>query len=558
MECGKKNQDQILIDMETSLENIEYILFGVIVISQIIFFIRTRKKIREFDLSIADISTISISEQQLSQEQIDSFSSTADIFAELEKDSQLDYPGREADVQESTAGINLIKEDIVMARPLSEPVRIRLVESTEGNSVVFGNILNSLNKYLLRNRHSVADFSLIKDIVERNTDTLEEEVNLTLSTPLYLGLMGTMLGIVIGIFSMSSLIGADIRESSVSVGIATLLGSVKIAMIASFVGLLLTISNSAVTFKGSKFRLENKKNDFYTKIQVELLPSLNQGMNATFDSLQRNLFRFNEKFDANLDRLGTVFDKNYDSILMQKQLVEQMDRSKVAEISGFNVKVLGEMGNALTQFDKFNSFFSNINTYLANSVELTKSSRDMLARTSNFEVIANSVKQYLHDGNKLTTFLSAHFSDLETHKAKVDEAIVSTGFHISDSFGQLQQSLRRSTELLGEEAVQRNLEARKLFGDFSEDLKSFFVEQSERVAEVIEQKKSSLDELKHLQTLLAEVKALKGGTQISEQLSGRIEQLSAGILTTNDTLERIERETKKPLFSKFFTNGKSR
>ena len=543
--------------METSLENIEYILFGIIVIAQIIFFIRTLRKIGEFDHSIADISTISISEQQLSQEQIDSFSSTADIFAELEKDVQAGYSGQEADVEENVAGINLIKEDIVIAGHLNEPVRIRLVESTQGSSEVFGNILNSLNKYLLRNRHSVADFSLIKDIVERNTDTLEEEVNLTLSTPLYLGLMGTMLGIVIGIFSMSSLIGADIRESSVSIGIATLLGSVKIAMIASFVGLLLTISNSAVTFKGSKFRLENKKNDFYTKIQVELLPSLNQGMNATFDSLQRNLFRFNEKFDANLDRLGTVFDKNYDSILMQKQLVEQMDRSKVAEISGFNVKVLGEMGNALAQFDKFNAFFSNINSHLANSVELTKTSRDLLARTSNFEVIANSVKQYLHDGNKLTTFLSAHFSDLEAHKSKVDEAIVSTGFHISDSFGQLKNSLQRSTELLGEEAVQRNLEARKLFGDFSEDLKSFFVEQSERVAEVIEQKKSSLDELKHLQTLLTEVKALKGGTQISEQLSGRIEQLSAGIMTTNGTLERIERETKKSLFSKFFNNGKS-
>lgn len=557
MECGQKNQDQVLIDMETSLENIEYILFGIIVIAQIIFFIRTRGKIREFDHSIADISTISISEQQLSQEQIDSFSSTSDIFAELEKDVPEDYPSREVDVQGRSGGINLIKEDIVIALPLNEPVRIRLVESTEGNSEVFGNILNSLNKYLLRNRHSVADFSLIKDIVERNTDTLEEEVNLTLSTPLYLGLMGTMLGIVIGIFSMSSLIGADIRESSVSIGIATLLGSVKIAMIASFVGLLLTISNSAVTFKGSKFRLENKKNDFYTKIQVELLPSLNQGMNATFDSLQRNLFRFNEKFDANLDRLGTVFDKNYDSILMQKQLVEQMDRSKVAEISGFNVKVLGEMGNALAQFDKFNAFFSNINTHLANSVELTKTSRDLLERTSNFEVIANSVKQYLHDGNKLTTFLSTHFSDLEAHKAKVDEAIVSTGFHISDSFGQLKHSLQRSTELLGEEAVQRNLEARKLFGDFSEDLKSFFVEQSERVAEVIEQKKSSLDELRHLQTLLAEVKTLKGGTQISEQLSGRIEQLSAGILNTNATLERIEQEAKKPLFSKFFTSGKS-
>ncbi|MGN7986148.1 hypothetical protein ACTJKC_02350 [Pedobacter sp. 22226] len=546
--------------MEASLETIEYLLFGIIVLIQIIFFLRTRNKIREFDLSIADISTISISEQELSEEQIDGFSSTADIFAELGKETAGDG-GESGNVDNDTGGavegINLTKGAKDETKALSGPIRIRLVESTANNSEVFGNILNSLNKYLLRNRHSVADFSLIKDIVERNTDTIEEEVNLTLSTPLYLGLMGTMLGIVIGIFSMSSLIGADIRESSVSVGIATLLGSVKIAMIASFVGLMLTIFNSAITFKGSKFRLENKKNDFYTKIQVELLPTLNQGMNATFESLQRNLFRFNEKFDANLDRLGNVFDKNYDSVLMQKQLVEQMDKSKVAEISGFNIKVLGAMGNALAQFDKFDTLFSNINTYLANSFELTQTSRDLLSRTSNFETIATSVKQYLQDGNRLTEFLATHFSDLEAHKAKVDEAIVSAGFHINDSFGQLKQSLQRSSELLGEEAVQRNLDARKLLGDFSEDLRSFFAQQSERVAEVIDQKKSSLDELRHLQSLLAEVKALKGGTQISEQLSGRIEQLSAGILTTNGTLERIERETKKSLFSKIFTSGNS-
>ncbi|PTS98626.1 hypothetical protein DBR11_14370 [Pedobacter sp. HMWF019] len=537
------------------LEKFEYVIFAAILIGQGIFFNRTRKKIKEFNNSIANISSIGIADLELTEEQVDSFSLRDDIFDIAKKTETTGMASEEHIVNQSEEEVdseNLSERAPDIEQSYQPTVKLRLLESTDNSSLVFNNILNALNKYLLRNRHSVADFNLIKDIVERNTNTIEEDVNLTLSTPLYLGLMGTMLGVVIGIFSMSNFIGAQLQEDSISGGIAILLGSVKIAMIASCLGLLLTIYNSAIIFKGSKYRLESKKNDFYTMIQVELLPSLNQGMNATFDSLQRNLFRFNEKFDNNLDKLSTVFDKNYDSIVMQKNLVEQMDRSKVADITKFNIKVLAEMSTSLAQFDKFNMMFSNINTYLSNSYKLAERSNELLERTGNFEKIASAIEENLDNNTHLTRFLSEHFNQLEEHKSKIDEAVVGIGFNIKDTFEQLKGSLQNSSQILGEEAMLRNAESKKLFNDFSNELKESFTIQANSLQEIMEEKKSSLDHLKHLEALLSEVKSMRGGNEMTDKLSGQIFELNSGISNTNDTLRRIEQDAKKPFFKKLF------
>jgi hypothetical protein len=538
-----------------NLELIEYVIFAVIIAIQFWFFFKTKRKIKDFNKSIAEISNIQIADMQLTEDQINTLSSRADIFDSAKQylspsvESIVDDPDEEVaeyveNEDEPASPIVTMSDELL--------IKVRLVESSENTSLVFNQILNSLNKYLLRNRHSVADFSLVKDIVERNTDTLEEEVNLTLSTPLYIGLMGTMLGVVIGIFSMSNFIGAEIKDDGISTGIGILLGSVKIAMIASFVGLLLTIYNSAVVFKGSKYRLENKKNDFYSMIQVELLPTLNQGVGATFDSLQRNLFKFNQQFDSNLDRLGNVFDRNYESILLQKKVVEMMDKSKVADITNYNVKVLNEMNRSLEQFDKFNVLFSNINGYISNSYLLADRSSELLQRTGNFEKIAMSIEANLSESTKLSNFLSGHFQDLERHKTKIDESIVDVSFNIKDTFSQLSTSLQQSSQVLNEEAVSRNQNSKNLFDDFSNSLKESLNSQALALSEMLAEKKSSLDYLKHLETLVTEVKVIKGNNTDTSSLANQIQELNSGIQNCSNILKRIEVDAKKPFYKKLF------
>ena len=139
----------------------------------------------------------------------------------------------------------------------SKYIEITLIKSTGNSNVVFEKVLNSVNTYLLRNKGAVSDFNLIKDVVERNTDAIDEEINTLLPIPLYLGLMGTMLGIVIGLFAMPSISDANFEKA-----IDILIGGVKIAMIASFTGLLLTVLLSGWKYKGAKTKAEGLKNDF--------------------------------------------------------------------------------------------------------------------------------------------------------------------------------------------------------------------------------------------------------------------------------------------------------
>jgi hypothetical protein len=530
-----------------NVEAIEYILFLVIIAYQIHFFLKTRNKIEEFKLSIPSIKNISLIPIKLNDDEIEEFITHGKVSVNEEHSSDDN---------------NDIKSQ-----------RLKILTSKLRNSKTFTNILNSINKYLVRNCSSVADFNLIKDIVERNTDSLEEEINLTISTPLYLGLMGTMLGIVIGLFSMTDVIGTDGGSSD---GIAILLGSVKVAMIASFVGLLLTIVNSAIIFKGTKYRVEANKNDLFTLIQVELLPSLNQGMAATFQSLQRNLFSFNEKFDSNLDRLTTVFDKNYESILMQKQLAEFLDKTKMSEMTKYNVQVLRELNIAIIEFEKFNIMFKNINSYLSNSFQLTDKSNELLSRTGNFEVIANTIGQNISQSNELLQFLTTHFSDLKSHSQKVNESVSEVSYGIKDVFDQLKNSLQSESRILNEEAALRNEESKYVFTsfidqlkksfeiqedefkismlNFSKELKLSFENQEELFKASIEEKKSNLDYLKFLEPLFTEVKSQnqsqqKGNTiKLSEDLS----EMGRTLQNANSILETLAESDKRSIIKKLF------
>jgi translation initiation factor 2B subunit (eIF-2B alpha/beta/delta family) len=69
-------------------------------------------------------------------------------------------------------------------------------------SLTFVKIVADTNEYLLNNRGAAADFNILKDISERHADSGDEQIQAQLSTPLYLGLLGTFLGAILGLFSI--------------------------------------------------------------------------------------------------------------------------------------------------------------------------------------------------------------------------------------------------------------------------------------------------------------------------------------------------------------------
>jgi len=359
--------------------------------------------------------------------------------------------------------------------------RVHILELENENS---NKVIESMNCYLVRNTGAATDFDLIKDIVERHTSAVEEEINATVSVPLYLGLMGTVLGIIIGLFNMPSLEvtgSAETNDTLLNQGISLLVGGVKIAMIASFLGLFLTTLASAFIFKGVRSRVDFRKNELYTFIQVELLPTVNDGMAATMSNLQRNLSLFNERFSTNLDRLMKVFDANERSIVAQQELLDSLDKTKVGEMTRYNVKVLGELGKSVQHFETFNENLGDVSKWVG-------STNAFLERTEDFQLIANDIKNTISQNQELLEFLSRHFQELDKHGNAVNSAVADVGHRLSHTFGELREHIQSS----------------------SDHVKQFTADESRMLKEALSQGKHSLSNLEHLSELKKDISLLRG------------------------------------------------
>ena len=260
---------------------------------------------------------------------------------------------------------------------------------------VLEKIITSVNTYLLRNKGAVSDFNLVKDIVERNCDSEDEQINTLLPIPLYLGLMGTMLGIIVGVGYMaingfnSFLIPAiaktagSVTENTESNGIIVLMGAVGVAMISSFIGLLLTTIASGWFYKGAKSQVEGLKNDFYSFIQTELLPSISNSATNSIVTLQNNLLKFNEGFTSNIVRFDGLLTQILSSFNNQMSIVHDLKDIDVAKIARFNIEVLKELRLSTLEFEKFNQYIHQVNALVSNASELNTTLKSDLADIDN-------------------------------------------------------------------------------------------------------------------------------------------------------------------------------
>lgn len=564
---------------------LEFILVGVIVIIQLSVFIRTVIKITQFrkiipykhspqgkpsytikrvEIPISDLEKQSPNEilENINQ---NNYSSPHSIFNPTDN---LHYENLEAG--EDYEIVEEIIEDNSSENP--ENLIVSVIMSNGTTNEDFQEILNSINSYLIRNSGAASDFNLIKDILERHSNAVEEDINSSVGIPLYLGLMGTMIGIVIGLFFMPEL-SLTAGSATFGQGISVLIGGVKIAMIASFTGLLLTIVNSGWVFKGSKTLLEMKKNKFYTFIQIELLPIINQGMASTLGSLQRNLISFNNDFSVNLRQLQGLFNSNIKVIQQHKALFEKVEKAKVFETVIHNLEVLKELNTSINKFSEFNKQFAenlqkfddifisnkktilihkeflgaiekakvyemavynanvlekldisiehlkifngyleNVSSFVENSRQIVVRTQDFIQKTDKINTIADSLENKLNQGQQLLDFLSAHFQKLEDHKQLTSDAVADVGHSISDIFKELKTQIQKSSDLV----------------------KDFTVDEIEILRTIFSQSRTNLENLEYLESLNKDFSEFKNGNK------QQLENLNYNISKSIQILEQIE------------------
>ena len=299
-------------------------------------------------------------------------------------------------------------------------VNVDYINLETNTSIEFKETIDSTNSYLENNKGSAADFNIIKDITERHIETIVNSINSTISAPLFLGLAGTFFGIIYGL----SFLEFSDMDNGVSVitteSISSLIVGVVTAMIASAVGLILTLINSAWLYKDALYINEKDKNNFYDFIQSKLLPKLSKDVSDSLGTLKSNLDHFNNKFGENLIHYKDSFGMLNQNLVSQKDFLEAVQEVGVVKLSNKIVKTFESINDASNQFEDFKGYQSSLNKTVSASIGVLKEYNDVSVKFANFNKNLDLVTDHIVESSdfyhQFKAFLESHFSEVEQRK----------------------------------------------------------------------------------------------------------------------------------------------
>lgn len=332
-----------------------------------------------------------------------------------------------------------------IAAPKSAIVNVSVIFlHKEEQSTLLRKVIKTINNYLRKNKGGTADFHLVKDIVERHCDAIDEEINHKLPVPIYLGLMGTVMGIIIGLFSLNfqfdpqtnSLNGSLFVES-----VSGLINGVKLAMICSFVGLGMTTILSSWLYRGAKSKLEDQKNSFYDFIQTQLLPQMTRDAASTILSLQSNLEKFNSSFEENIKDFGGIIEEIHDTFDSQVKLQTELKKMDISQVANLNVNVLAQLRSSMSEFEKFTQYLGQMNTFVRSTAKLTDSINDQLQRTEAVETITKAMEENIQKNQLVMEKLRAFLERINEQ-----QAVVTAAGEIDSTMSQAIEELKSHTQ----------------------------------------------------------------------------------------------------------------
>lgn len=290
----------------------------------------------------------------------------------------------------------------------------------DSNSHLFA-LITELNKYTRKN-HGTTDFSVIQNKTDRKINVLYDEATSKIAFPTYVGLMGTFIGIFLGLLFFtiglsSSPNGAGITDET----IGNLISGVLVSMSTSFIGLLLTTITHHLASETQKI-VGEEKNNFYEFIQNELMPTLGVSMVAALNKLHHtiNLFepsfnrvidKFQTTFDTCTQRFGNAFEQNVTIVSEAVRVMgENMDKiNENVDLQAQLLKTLRSRGvvESLESFVRASQNFDLVTTAL-NRFEVTRNAiKDVTVELINTQRRYNeSLEVPLSVANKLNQILS--------------------------------------------------------------------------------------------------------------------------------------------------------
>lgn len=402
----------------------------------------------------------------------------------------------------------------------------QVVVNDVASDILKNDIIQPINSYLEKNK-GATDYHIIKDLSDRACDKIQDEVDSYNPIPLYLGLCGTMLGIIFGIVflwlggGLDSLLASAsstnaVSGDSASQGIQHLLGGVAVAMIASLFGVVLTIIGTHDT-KNAVAANETGRNKFLSWVQSNLLPRMSGDVVSTLGVFYQNLNEFNGTFAQNSRDLKSAFQSIQDAYKGQTEYTKELNKLDIAKAQ----LAFSALGSATDKINDLNDFLKGSNEYLANVVALADKLDTADSRTKAIE--------------RMGQFFENEIEQINARKTLLSETVGQIDLNLKSSLTGLQDSA--NTEVA---KLQNYLN--KIYVDFQNAVK----EQQELLERKLSESSLYLEQFKRLETIEGKLSSLltsavfidKEDTHISklETQIGQLERIEAAINRLAETL----------------------
>ena len=381
---------------------------------------------------------------------------------------------------------NIIVNDI-------EGIKTILIQGTDINDD-FLSTIDDINAYLRKNQNKTTDYHIIKEIVDRNAQDAEEEVDTMLSAPLYLGLMATIVGVAIGVVVFAIDIERLFAPGSVKIdGIQTFLIDIGIAMVASFLGVFFT-KKSTSAFKDARSIMSRNKHKFLSWIQTELMPNLSDDITGALIKMTQDLNDFNKSFASNTaelkDTLALVIDNNKGQV----EILKSIEKLNVNKIAKANIEVYDKLQGCTDEIEKLFEHLGKSEKYINSVVSLNNQIGSIEERTRVFEEVGSYFKNEIEFVKERQGLMRQQMSSLDSV---------------------LQEAMSNLGESVGQGII---------------DLSSVFQRQNQSVQSLIEEQQNSLMESLAQQRLI---------------INQRMDEMSDPFAGLKETFAEIGEETRK-------------
>ena len=389
-------------------------------------------------------------------------------------------------------------------------VLIREVEVSQiavcNENPTMNSIKDALNMYLQKNNGAASDFALMKDVVERYSGAEEEEITVVQPIPLYMGLMGTMIGIIVGI----SVIAANGGVEKLT-NVSSMMTCVAIAMVASLVGIVFTTIISWEA-KGAKTIVESRKNVFYSWLQTELLPVLSGNTVTALSLLQTNLMTFNQTFKGNIQEFDQVLTNVRQVSQDQAHALEAISRIDITRVTQANVTVLRELQRSTAQIDRFNQYLTNVNGYLDAVNSLNNNLNSHLDRTAAVE--------------RMGAFFESEIAQVKNREEYIKQVAGSVDHSLEESFNKMVSTMNT---YMGELRTKTTSELDSIRNAYEQQQKAFVAKLQEQ-QEALTQKTEGMNKvLLGIQSLSETKAAFNALTEVSRNNSRQLQQITRAL-----------------------------